>query len=435
MTLFFDVTRTVGRIGRSTPVGIDRVEYAYARELFLERDPADTFGVLTTPWFAGAIEGARVRGILKSVEAAWGNKAGPAADPIFAKLKAWLAGPLDMAAPRPAHFIGVKKSRLKLADLGRLPLLELPGAARRLRNAAAAAGARGAYLHVSHLMLDRAGAFDWAKAAGVRSAFMLHDAIPNEFPEFCRPGRDATHLRRILNAAKSASNLLTISEDSAASITALLRANGVAPPPMAVNPPGVDPWFLEPAALDPPKPGAPYFVCVGTIEPRKNLAFLLLVWRRLAERLGAGAPRLVIVGRRGWENENIIDLLERSRRLGPFVAEVADLTDAGLASLLAGASALLAPSLAEGFGLPLAEALALGTPVIANDIPAHREVGGPFASYAEGVDGLGWTREIIGAAAVPVGARSLRAAGHQPTSWRAHVARTLEILAGRPPAR
>ena len=63
----------------------------------------------------------------------------------------------------------------------------------------------------------------------------------------------------------------------------------------------------------------------------------------MAETLGRATPRLVVVGRRGWENENIIDLLERSQRLGPYVAEVGDITDQGLASLMAGASALIAP--------------------------------------------------------------------------------------------
>ena len=98
--------------------------------------------------------------------------------------------------------------------------------------------------------------------------------------------------------------------------------------------------------------------------------------------LGRGAPRLVIVGRRGWENENIIDLLERSSRLGPYVAEVGNLTDQGLASLIAGSSALIARVRAEGFGLPIVEALAVGAPVIASNIPAHREAAGEFATLS-----------------------------------------------------
>ncbi|WP_371818815.1 hypothetical protein [Rhodomicrobium sp. Az07] len=81
------------------------------------------------------------------------------------------------------------------------------------------------------------------------------------------------------------------------------------------------------------------------------MTFLFAVWRKLVERLGPRAPRLVIVGHRGWENENVIDVLDRSSGLAPFLVEATDLSDAGLASLLSGAAALVSPSSVEGFGL------------------------------------------------------------------------------------
>src|SRR5581483_8051415 len=130
--------------------------------------------------------------------------------------------------------------------------------------------------------------------------------------------------------------------------------------------------------------GAPYFVCVGTIEPRKNHLLLLNVWRRLAERLGAAAPRLVLVGQRGWENEQVIDMIERSPAVRGLVEERNDLSDAAMAKLLAGA---LAPSFGEGYGLPLVEALALGVPALASDIPAFREVAGGVAELLDPLDG------------------------------------------------
>ena len=137
---------------------------------------------------------------------------------------------------------------------------------------------------------------------------------------------------------------------------------GLRAPEIAIVPLGVDAVFAETRRSLARRPEIPYFVYVGTIEPRKNLLFLLAVWRRLVERHGAAAPRLVIAGRRGWENENIVDVLDRSRQLAPFVAEASDLTDAGLARLLADSAALVAPSFAEGFGLPVVECLAAGAP-------------------------------------------------------------------------
>ena len=124
------------------------------------------------------------------------------------------------------------------------------------------------------------------------------------------------------------------------------------------------------------------------------MLFLFAVWRRLMEILGPATPRLVLVGHRGWENENVIDVLERSRGLAPFLVEASGLSDAGLASLVRGAAAVVAPSSVEGFGLPVAEALSLGVPVIASDIPAHKEVGGRWTTFIDPIDGLTWVRTL-----------------------------------------
>ncbi len=71
------------------------------------------------------------------------------------------------------------------------------------------------------------------------------------------------------------------------------------------------------------------------------------------------------------------------------------MSDLRVASLLAGARAMLAPSFAEGFGLPLVEALAAGVPVICSDIPVFREIGGGIPDYVDPLDQLGWRDEIL----------------------------------------
>jgi glycosyltransferase involved in cell wall biosynthesis len=76
------------------------------------------------------------------------------------------------------------------------------------------------------------------------------------------------------------------------------------------------------------------------------------------------------------------------------VIEIGGLSTPGLRRLLSNACALLMPSFAEGFGLPIIEALALGTPVIASDLPAHREAGGESVTYLSPIDGLGWLAAI-----------------------------------------
>jgi glycosyltransferase involved in cell wall biosynthesis len=133
---------------------------------------------------------------------------------------------------------------------------------------------------------------------------------------------------------------------------------------------------------------------LGTIEPRKNHLLLLNLWTRLASTVPA-PPRLLVIGARGWENEQVVDMLERSRRLRGLVEEHNGLSDAKVGALLHGARALLLPSFAEGFGLPVAEALGSGVPVICSDIPAFREVGRDVPEYLDPLDLRAWSDAVL----------------------------------------
>ena len=149
-----------------------------------------------------------------------------------------------------------------------------------------------------------------------------------------------------------------------------------APPAGVVAPLGIDARGRAAAAHD-------GFVVLGTIEPRKNHALLLDVWGRL----GADAPTLHIIGRRGWMNEDVFARLDRFPR---GVIEQGALSDERTAELIAGARALLFPSFAEGYGLPLGEALAMRCPVIASDLRALKEVGGVVPEWLPPDDAAAW---------------------------------------------
>ena len=145
----------------------------------------------------------------------------------------------------------------------------------------------------------------------------------------------------------------------------------------------------------------PFFVALGTIEPRKNHALLLDAWELLARRLPPSAiPQLFIVGRRGWENAATFARLDALPPGGP-VREMNDLSDGAVAALLDRAHGLLMPSRSEGFGLPLTEAAARGTAVIATPLPTARALLGDAATFLPPDDTAAWAARIEAAAAQP----------------------------------
>ncbi len=278
------------------------------------------------------------------------------------------------------------------------------------------------YLNVGHSGLDKPGFVESIAAQGHAIAVMIHDLIPITHPEFCRPGAGARHVRRLEASLDHAELIIANSMSTSADIAHYARGWERRTAPMIVAPLGLEQAFTAPIAPVEADPPAPYFVFVGTIEARKNLALLLTVWRRLAEHMGPITPHLVLVGARGWENEAVIDHLDRSPAVRTLVHEIDSLSDRHLAALLAGARALLAPSLAEGFDLPVMEALALGCPVIASDIAVHRELA-PAARLVDPLDGPGWLAAIQTASVTPAD----RTPRPTPT-WDAHFALVAEAL-------
>jgi len=122
-----------------------------------------------------------------------------------------------------------------------------------------------------------------------------------------------------------------------------------------------------------------HYVMVSTIEPRKNHRYLLDAFDQLWQ---LGTPiTLTIVGRVGWMVEDIMDRLKKHPELNNHLFVFHNLTDAELSYCYQHATALVFPSITEGFGLPIIEALQHELPVIASDIPVHREIGGEIPYY------------------------------------------------------
>ncbi|MBO1855168.1 glycosyltransferase family 4 protein [Burkholderia cenocepacia] len=246
-------------------------------------------------------------------------------------------------------------------------------------------------LHTSHNGMEFQRYYRAMARRNARSVFMVHDLIPLTHAEYCRPGVDNAHRQRIHTALRHANGLIANSQATLDSLTVEADLAGLRLPPSVVAPlaSGVATRAQGSSPLD-----HPYFVMLGTIEPRKNHWFMLHVWRRLVERHGAAAPKLIIIGRRGWECENVIDMLDRCRNLRGVVIEEADCSDDRLHLWLQHARALLFPSFVEGYGMPLVEALALRVPVLASELDVFHEIAADIPDYIDPLDGPGWLSHI-----------------------------------------
>jgi glycosyltransferase involved in cell wall biosynthesis len=248
--------------------------------------------------------------------------------------------------------------------------------------------------NVSHSGLDDLGYAEWLLRKKVRPVFMVHDLIPITHPEFCRDGESGRHALRMRAILKTGAGIVTYSKATFDELRKFAKASGCAMPPAVVAPLGYGPFDGSEISDTRYPLSDPYFVMLGTIEPRKNHWMMLQVWRRIVERMGCSAPKLVVIGQRGWECENVVDLLERCTQLRGIVIELSDCCDAELSCWLRRARALIFPSFEEGYGLPLLEALSLGVPVIAGNLPVFREFAGDIPDYVDPLDGPAWINHI-----------------------------------------
>jgi len=391
--IILDLSRLLSRTLHPVPTGVDRVEMAYARTL-LDLIPDQLQFAAVNPFgFYGRLPRAAVAAFLDDTERRWARREAPGRREMLASAARSL---MRLRPRRPAA----------------------PGARRRF------------YVQASPHHLHRPARVR-AKLRAERARFicLVHDLIPIEFPEYARPNGAAIHAARMRTMADLADGLIANSAATADALTRHLDDRQRAPV-IRVAHLGTDP--LPTGSGEMPRIEQPYFVVLSTIEPRKNHILLLNIWRRMIETLGPDrTPRLAIVGRRGWENENVVDMLERCDAIRQHVHEFSGLPDRSVGALLRSARALLCPSFAEGFGMPVAEALQSGTPVICSDLPALREAGGMVPDFIDPLDGPAWMKTIMDFSAEPSAMRArqlTRLGGWSPPAWRTHLETVIGLV-------
>jgi glycosyltransferase involved in cell wall biosynthesis len=216
---------------------------------------------------------------------------------------------------------------------------------------------------------------------GVPVVATIMDMIPVLHPEWIK--QDLKRLKSWLftTSIKRADHIITISEYSKQDMISHL---GIAPERISVTPLGVDPvYFQRIGAAERNrvlgmyglKPG--FFLVVGTLQPRKNLQRVLEAFQQLPAQVRKEHP-LVIVGRDGWSNEELLPQLEALQQRGEG-RWLSYLPQNEVLALLQSAGALVFASLYEGFGLPAIEAFAAQCPLIASNNSSLPEVTGDAA--------------------------------------------------------
>ena len=248
----------------------------------------------------------------------------------------------------------------------------------------------------------------------------VYDLIPLIDPKWQRTGRDWAAYQKYLARLAAAAGIFAISNQTAED---LRRELHIPPPPVYVAPPGVE---IPPSSPD-TVPGEKYFLYVGSADPHKNLPVLLEAFARSANL----PERLVLVG--PWHGPNVGMLAEWLRQhdgLRGRVRYQGYVPDDQLVGLIRGATALVLPSRQEGFGLPVAEALAAGGVVIHSRIPVLTEVSQTAAltfdpaSPEELADGL---RRLSQEAGLRADLRTKGLARARELTWRLTIDRTIAV--------
>jgi glycosyltransferase involved in cell wall biosynthesis len=274
---------------------------------------------------------------------------------------------------------------------------------------------------------------DDLSAKGVRLAILVHDIIPELFPELCAQpfaGVFSTLLRDIVPKADL---IFANSHRTGDDLAACMRRLEKRIPTPVVLPVGGKKHENIPAAA--PILDRPYVLIVGTIEARKNHHAMMRVWRRLLRTMPeAAVPDLVFAGKVGWLAGDLCQQLQNAKWFGGKVQLIEFPSDADLASLYQHCLFSVFASLYEGFGLPVMESLCFGKTVAASNSSSIPEVGGEFCVYFDPDNINDAYRVIRGLIEKPERVAELEAriaARFKPPSWEDTAAAILTQLRSR----
>ena len=385
-TPVLDLSRSFSRLGRSPATGIDRVERAYLEEVIRR----EGWGVIRTP-----------RGFL-----------------IFEPDRlARLPGYLDRedldGADQASTIRAIASSRSKDLSIRKI-MWRMPNGL--------------AYVNVGHTNLNSKTMRAMMEMPDHSKVVMVHDTIPIDHPEFQTETARAKFVEQLTTVINFANHIVVPSDEVRENVEKRMVGTGHRVP-VVVSPLGVD---IGTPPIDRETSEKPYFVALGTIEPRKNHALLLDIWERMHRKMDEHRiPELRIIGARGAKNEELLKRLDNSPVMGRTVFELGPLSEKDMKRHLAGATGLLFPSLAEGYGLPPFEAATFGVPTIAAPLRPTEIHLGDMAIYADTDDMYQWFRAIRELASEDLAEQSRRHAAlraYRLPTWEKHFDRVFDLI-------
>ena len=249
-----------------------------------------------------------------------------------------------------------------------------------------------------------------------KSVVVIHDLAFHHAPEYV-PQRLRDYLEKYVpKALEKANHVLAVSETTKQD---LIKTYGIPAERITVASNAVDHTFFYPREAAESKIAAqkygvdgPYIMFHGTIEPRKNLKGVMEAYRQLPAKLQQRYS-LVLSGGKGWLDDDIHQQIEELKSKGAQVVQTGYIDQADLPALYSGASVFLYPAFYEGFGLPIIEAMACGTPTITSNVSAMPEAGGDAGILINPHDSADIARAIAKVLESPAQSQQMRAAGLQ----------------------
>lgn len=385
-TPVLDLSRSFSRLGRGPATGIDRVERAYL-EAVAERGG---WGIIRTP-----------RGFLMF-------------EPDrLARLPEYLDRPDLDGADQASTIRAIASSRSSSLSIRKI-MWRMPNGL--------------AYVNVGHTNLNPQTMRAMMEMPDHSKVVMIHDTIPIDHPEFQTEVARAKYVERLTTVINFANQIIVPSDEVRENVERRMVGTGHRVP-VTVSPLGVD---IGTVPLDAEKSDRPYFVALGTIEPRKNHKLLLEIWERMHRKMDEHRiPELRIIGARGWGNKEVFDKLDHSDMMGRTVFELGALPDKEMKRQLAGATGLLFPSLAEGYGLPPLEATTFGIPSICAPLRTTEIHMGDMAIYADTDDMYQWFQAIRELASEDLAEQTRRASAlraYRLPTWEKHFERVFDLI-------